>query len=271
MALLLTACAPAPVVLTEESRVTIPGSEASGLVWDADRGTFFVATDEGLIFEMERDGTVVQTLGLPGNNFEGMTQDPSTHLLYAVIEGKDRVLELQRDPLAAGREFTVSRKLDGEKVIHGGKEGFEGIAFVPNAASPEGGTFWVVNQVTADAKKPEPSAMLEIELPLRSEAGNSKKALKGTILRGYVPGSMGLSDIAFDAAHDELLVISDTENLLLRATRSGDIVARASIPGTNQEGVTVDDQGTLYLAEDRHDGIPILQLTPQPSSTTIGL
>jgi len=259
LVLFLFGCAPQDAqLLREVEKVEIPGREASGLTWHTGRETFFIVTDEGRVLEVSRGGTVVHDQEFPGLNFEGITFNPQSGMLYAAIEERDRIVEIDPDSLAVLREFAVSRKLDGSKVITGGKEGFEGIEFVPDASHPDGGTFFVVNQATGEGTKREPSAILEVDLPLHfTLPPDGKKLLKGEILRGFVSPFLGLSGIHFDSRSGHLFAISDTEDRLLEATLDGDIVRTSVLPGQNQEGVAMVD-GDFFIVQDEPATITFL-------------
>lgn len=259
LVLFLFGCAPEDAQLLHEiGKVEIPGREASGLTWHAGREILFIVTDEGRVLEVGRDGTVVHDQEFPGMNFEGITSNPQSGMLYAAIEGRDRIVEIDPDSLAILREFAVSRKLDGEKVITGGKEGFEGIEFVPDASHPDGGTFFVVNQATGGGTKREPSAILEVDLPLHlTLPPDGKKLLKGEILRGFVSPFLGLSGIHFDHGSGHLFAISDTEDRLLETTLEGKIIRTSVLPGQNQEGVAMVD-GDFLIVQDEPAIITLL-------------
>ena len=47
-----------------------------------------------------------------------------------------------------------------------------------------------------------------------------------------------------------LNVVSDADNILVEITLEGKIVKEYAFLGDNQEGITRDDQGFLYIAQD---------------------
>ena len=64
---------------------------------------------------------------------------------------------------------------------------------------------------------------------------------------------LGITDISglhYDAVSDQLLVISDGTNPFHQVTRAGQILRSYALPGQNQEGVTVDPAGHIYIAQD---------------------
>src|SRR3989344_3880627 len=252
----LCSCTRPFTMLPEVQKWSLEGKEGSGISFHEGRGTFFIVTDEGSVAEIDQDGTLLRIKNIGIDNMEGVTTDPLLGNLYAVIEGKDRIIEINPDTFEVLREFTINRKLEGEKLIHGGKEGFEGITFVPNSSHPQGGTFYVVNQATADASKKELSAVIELDLPIRLGEPTKKGVLKGTIVRAFATDVVDLSGIHFDDATRHLWVLSDTENLALEVTLDGAYVHRYGVPGDSQEGIT-SVEGMIYIVEDQPDGVVV--------------
>ncbi len=239
----------ATVHKTREIAFDMP--EASGITYASDSNTFYVVSDKGDIAQMDTEGAIVQKNNLENANFEGITRDVNTGMLYIVIEGKDRILQVDPNTLQSLGEFTVSRKLDGDKVVSGGKQGFEGITFVPDAQHPEGGTFFVVNQATPDQKKPEPSALLHIELPLRTASRNDTKEMKGKILGVSPMPFSDLSGVHYDEQSERLYVLSDSEKKILILGLDGKVYAQMNVSGANIEGITHDGERNIVIVEDQ--------------------
>lgn len=219
-------------------------AEGSGIIYVPERGTFFIASDQGRVAEMDKSGAILKSRNIAQDNFEGITYNPDSGLLYLVIEGKDRLLEMDTD-FHVRREFSVNRKFEKNTAIRGGRAGFEGAAFVPDKNNPSGGTFFVVNQVTEPNQK-EQSAVLEIDFPLHA----GQVEAKGRILNIYPLPYPDLSDIFYNPKTDRLLIISDAADTLIEVDRAGQIISTQKIQGKNQEGVTLDGQDNLYIIED---------------------
>jgi uncharacterized protein YjiK len=222
-------------------------NEPSGIVYHVARGTLFVVGDEGDICEIETDGRPVKQAHIRDADFEGVTYDPATGLLYVVIEGDDRILEVHPDELKVLREFEIERAFQGRMLLKPGGQGVECITFVPDAAHPQGGTFYIGNQSFDAAAEDDPSVICQVEVPLRDggPAGGEAK-----IVRYF---SLGIADFAafhYDAESDHLYVVSDANNMLLEMTRGGRVVDFWAFPGDNQEGIAMDPQGFVYIAQD---------------------
>ena len=226
--------------------------EPSGITYHPGRKTLFVVGDRGHIMEMRTDGTVLRKSRVKKADFEGVTCDPKTGLLYLADEEKDRILEVDPVSFAVRRRFKLELTFRGKTEPGENPRGLEAIAYVADAKHPEGGTFFVADQGKArvsDAGKPP--GLLEVSVPLRS---SGKKKAAATILNRYAPGVRDLSGLCFDDRRRSFLVVSDRENLLLeishRGKHRGKILRRWPLPGKNQEGVAQDTAGHLYIAQD---------------------
>jgi hypothetical protein len=219
-------------------------NEPSGICWHAQRGTLFVVGDEGDLCEIKTDGTLVKKKHIRSADFEGITHDPSTGLLYIAVEGEERILEIDPETFALRREFSLPRAFRGKSLLKPGGQGIEAITFVPVPDHPEGGFFYVANQSFNLRDRQDVSAVLRVELPLRSKDASPK------ILGYFEPGVVDLSGLHYDAATGHLFVISDATNTILEYARDRRPVSARSFPGDNQEGITVDGEGYIYIAQD---------------------
>jgi len=220
-------------------------NEHSGIVFHPERGTLFLAGDEGYVYEITKEGELlhyVQVVALA--DFEGITMDPSTGLLYVAVEGEEKVLELDPKTLEMKRTFTLPRSFQDTAVLAEGGEGIEAITFLPDPDHPEGGTFLVANQSFTLDTAVDGSAVFEVVLPLRNDTRDVE------ITRQHSPGVVDLSGLCYDSGTDRILLISGSMNLLFELTRDFSIVSVRPLPGDNQEGITLDDEGILYIAQD---------------------
>lgn len=223
--------------------------EPSGIFFHLKSGTLFVVGDLGDFCEIQTDGTLVRQKHIRDADFEGITYVPATGLLYIVVEGDDKILEVDPEKLEVLREFTVPRSFQGKVLIKKGGQGLESIVFVPDAEHPEGGTFFITNQAF-DFKDPEElSAVFQVELPLKSAAAADNN-LEAKILRYFSLGVIDLSAIHYDSASNLLYIVSDATNTLFEVTLAGKIVKFYAFPENDQEGITLDRENYMYIAQD---------------------
>jgi uncharacterized protein YjiK len=219
----------------------------SGIVFHAERRTLFVVGDKGDICEIQTDGTLAKGERIRHADFEGVTYDPSTGLLYIAIEGEEKIIEVDPDDFRVLREFEIDRTFKGSTVLKAGGDGIEAISFVPDSNHAEGGTFYVANQGFDLENREDPSAIFELDVPLRT---GSPQGGRGKIIRSISLNAVDLSGLYYDRRSDHIYVISGVGNTLFELARDGDILATYTLPGDNQEGIAVDESGLLYIAQD---------------------
>lgn len=221
--------------------------EPSGIVFHPERETLFVVGDEGEVCEIKRNGTLVKHKRIRAADLEGITCDSSTGLLYIAVEGEEKIIEIDPEDFRVQREFSLNRVFRGARVLKAGGQGIEAITFVPDRGHPEGGTFYVTNQGFDLADAEDPSAIFELEVPLKSGSGEENIA---TIVRYFSLGVIDLSGLYHDEMSGHLYVASDAMNRVFEITRQGDIVQSYDLPGVDQEGIAIDSEGFLYVAQD---------------------
>ena len=222
-------------------------AEPSGITYHPVRRSLFVADDSGSVHEINLHGVFIQAKGLNELDIEGITMNPRTGLLYAAVEDDETIIELEPQTLTIQRKFRIIRDFKGELLLKKGGMGIEAIAFVPNAAHPEGGTFWVGNQSFSLKAKAEPSVVCEVVAPLRTATAAVSEA---AIINAYKMNFIDISGLTYDPQDDVLVLISDTTNLLVEMDREGTILSKYLLPGDDQEGVTLDGLGYMYIAQE---------------------
>lgn len=220
-------------------------NEPSGIVYHEKRRTLFVVGDAGDLCEIKTDGTLIQQKHLRDGDFEGVTYDPATNLLYIAVEGEERILEVDPDSFAIIRSFTIPREVKGKTVMNEGGSGIESITFVPNSRLPHGGTFYVANQSFELTPSDNVSAIFEIEVPLKSKTETVARHI-----RMINPGIPDMSGLNYSSISNTLLVISDGSNSFFEISLTGVVKDGKAFPGENQEGIAFDTQGNIYVAQD---------------------
>ncbi len=232
-------------------------NEPSGIVFVPSRGSLFLVGDEGDICEMTTEGELLRQAALrPGADLEGITLVPESGLLYVAVEGEEKILEVEPESFAILREFTIPRSAGGEELFKAGGSGIEAICFVADASHPQGGTFFVANQSFSLEPGDERSLIVELELPLRTRAEGGQARIR----RWFEPGIIDISALHYEAATGHLLAISDAQNVLIRMTTDGRVLRTWALTGANQEGLTMDEGGLMYIAQDSGGVIKIRPL-----------
>jgi uncharacterized protein YjiK len=223
--------------------------EPSGICFHPSRKTLFVVSDEGEIAEIETDGSPVFRHEIPGD-LEGVTVNPQTGLLYVIIEGEDIILEFDPDKREVTRRFPLNRAFGGdpnfiEKKEEGYDNGIESIEFIEDGSHPEGGTFYIGNQW-------DPPRVIEVFVPLKS---SKEKESRARILRVLPLEMNDPAAMFYDSKTGLLNVVSDADNILVEITLDGEIVREYAFLGDNQEGITRDDEGYLYITQDMGENL----------------
>ena len=137
------------------------------------------------------------------------------------------------------RQFTVSRKLNGEEYIQAGGNGFEGIEYVPQeGAQPP--CFILANQ-------DDPHCLVRISADDAMRADGTEVALQ----QAWPLPEINTGELYYDPAANELWVVHSWMNLLeVLDARTMDVLRWEVIPGCAQEGVALDGQGRLWVGSD---------------------
>lgn len=231
-----------------------PIAEPSGITYHTVRNTIFVVSDEGELHEMRRDGRPVRSRSLKQTDLEGITMNPSTGMLYAVVEGDDAILEISPLTFEITRKFGINRGFEGRELLRKGGMGLEAITFVVDDAHPEGGTFWVGNQSFSLKPDREPSIVCQVAVPLSSTEPTPPE---GQITSFFPLSIIDISGLAYDTSRHCLVVVSDTTNLLVEVTRDGTVLRQHLLPGNDQEGIALDQEGFMYIAQENGEVIKI--------------
>lgn len=221
----------------------------SGIVFYPKRKTLFAVSDNGRLSEIKTDGTLIQKEEIRKKaDFEGVTYSPATEMLYIAVEGEEIILEVDPETLEAKRDIPIDRMFEGQVLLSPDGNGIEGITFVSAGDGATHGSFYLVNQ-SDELVGSDPSIVFEVEI---DHTANEPKA---RIRRHFSVGVTDLSGIQYTPSGRRLLIISDANNLLLEVSLEGQVLETYEIPGKKQEGITVDENGFLYIAQDRDEAL----------------
>ena len=129
------------------------------------------------------------------------------------------------------------------------------MTFVPDAGDPEGGLFYAGLQ--ADGKI----------YTFRLEIATSSTSTKVTHVDTIVPvaGRTDISGLHYDVGNEVLYAIFDSDDKLRAMEADGTLLIEWDLPGSDQEGVTLEGT-TLFIAEDYGPaGGDVLKYSPFPA------
>lgn len=262
----------------------VSGLEASAVTYARDRGSLFFVGDEGTgVLEISRTG---QTLGAMRFNWAGTgsSKHDTEGLTYLgdgrLVVSEERLYDAYRFSYTAGGTANLAEASVSISNANVGNNGLEGISY-----DPRDGSFVSIKQ----------------DIPEDILAGGLTFGPGGsgvsTMMQLFDPTSMGLATLSDvqtlagvdaligTAAADHLLVLSLGSRKLVEVNRSGQVLSffdlSAVLPHNAIEGVTIDENGTIYLvAEQIQDGSDIspdlksqliVLTTPVPEPETYAL
>jgi len=258
----------------------VSGLEGSAITYAQDRGTLFWVGDEGSgVIEMSLTG---QALGSMAFNWAGTasTNNDTEGLTYVgngqLVVGEERLYDAYKFSYSAGGTATLANSYASISNASVGNNGFEGLSY-----DQRDGSFVTIKQQS-------PQDIRAGNLTFSNTGGTSSMgdplSATGQMFNPSLMGVTTLSDVqtlssfaalSGSAAADNLLVLSLGSKKLLEVNRSGqimsslDLTAAALASGNSElanilnrnaiEGVTIDQNGTIYLIaeQDQLAGAPI--------------
>jgi hypothetical protein len=213
--------------------------ETSGAVWHSGNQNLYLVSDEGVLLAMNAAGTISNSWTV-GGDLEGVTlADPESDFIYLGIEDTFSIQEFNLITGSVTRTFDLSAWMGGGSV----SSGLEALTFVSHGAGTEGGYFYAGLQRNGN--------IFSFELPIASSTTSTDVTHIQTI--GAINNVSDISDMHYDAGTDVLYAIFDNANLLRAMRPDGTLLQEWTLPGNDQEGLTL--HGTdLYIGEDYGGG-----------------
>ena len=215
--------------------------EASGIVWHPALGRLFAVGDRGTLAELEPSGRVLERHRVKGNLEDVAVHGPSGRLVL-LAEKKGELVVWDPATSSETARFTLDVAAILGKEQADPNQGFEGITFRDEQGSPGGGTFYLVHQ-----RKPARLVSLAFDPtgPARTIGAQD------VVARHSLKPFEDLTAVTWSETLGRLLVIADSDDRLLVVTPAGTIGAVFSLPGGQQEGLALESDGTLWVADER--------------------
>ncbi len=219
-------CSDADKVTREEKTGIIAEiSEASGICYVEKTDTLFVVGDDGKIYEMQTNGTILKEkkIATDDNDFEGITYHESEDLLLIAVEGVDNILIIDRKSLTSKRDVNIKR---GDILTKDKKNGLEGITIIDEE-------IYLSNQSN-------PAVIIQIDSIDQNQA---------EILEIYNHSYENIAGLASSGGF--LYMLSDHSNEIIKYDiRQNETLTVSKLLKGSWEGIAFDKNGYIYLADD---------------------
>ncbi len=209
--------------------------EASGICFSPKSKTLFVVSDKGVLYEIAKDGKILQKERIGHYDLEGVACDDKNDRLLLVDEGKDNLLIIGRKNFKLRKKLNIRREYKGEMLLKKDKHhGLEGIALYLDKVL-------LANQSNKKYPAVDPSIIVQID-------ANVSRA-KVPIEQIYNPHKKDISGLCY---HDNYLyMVSDNkDNIIKYDLKTQKVIMKVKLPIFAQEGVAFDDEGYVYFADD---------------------
>jgi uncharacterized protein YjiK len=215
--LTLTACSQEP---NQPANLIATIPEASGIDYCKESNTLIVANDEGTYYEITPQGAIIATQKLGNYDLEGVVCEEEL-MVFAVEKG-----ELLVVPRSEPKINRLKLKGQGYKLTK--KAGIEGITKIGNHY-----------YLSIQSKEKKNAKLLKVKL-----GANHAKVVE--VIEHGIIDSAGLSYFK-----KKLYIVSDKKDkLYVYDLKRHKILKRVKLPKFAQEGVTFDDKGDIYFAND---------------------
>jgi uncharacterized protein YjiK len=226
-------------VLGKPERVAPGVKEPSGVAFDARRGHLFVVGDEGSLVEITLNGQPVRSFSIGGDLEDVAVHTPTGDLLL-LLERESELLLFDPEQKAEKKRWKLPRAALLGTEPSAKNSGFEGLAFKEDAGSPGGGIVLLTHQRT-------PPMVVALTFDPAREAG----ALEAGAVLWRKSVSEDLTAITWSAELQRLLVIAEKKDRLILLGSDGSIERQIPLPGMTQEGLALDGDGCLWIADDQ--------------------
>lgn len=205
------------IKLTPVKQVSIKVSEPSDICYSPKSDTFFVVSDNGILFEVDRNGKAIRKLNQKDTDFEAVYCNDKN--VYAVDESGRTIYEY---------DIQTLKLVNSTYIAHNGprNKGFESFTF--------------------DASRNKFLLITESDPILVFELDTNLNVTKKTDI------STVASDISSARFYkDSLYLLSDEEMLLIKVNPiTYEVIKKWTLPVINPEGLAFDKDGNILITCD---------------------
>jgi uncharacterized protein YjiK len=214
--------------------------EPSGVAFHPRLRRLFAIGDEGTLAELDPNGKRIDSRPFTGNLEDVTVHDPTGDLVLLLEQESQLVLY---DPVAH-REKKRWR-MDATAILgqapQEANQGFEGIAFRPERGRAGGGVFYLAHQRT-------PAMVVGLSFDPAASAGSLGA---GNVVTRWPLDFEDLTAVAYAPTIDRILVLSDKADRILVLGQDGRVESEVPVPGIQQEGLAVAENGDIWIADDK--------------------
>lgn len=206
-----------PTKLKPVRSISVNIPEPSDICYNPKTDTFFIVSDNGILFETDKEGQVLRKVNDKGADYEGVFSDDKN--TYALSETHRTIAVYDNESLRKIR--TLSIPYSGAR-----NKGFEAITFNKSKNS-----FIVLTEK-------DPLLLFELDSDFK--------------VKNQIDLAAVASDISAATWHNDFLwLLSDESMLLLKLNPlTYEVVEKWSLPVINPEGLTFDAAGNLMITCD---------------------
>ena len=218
--------------------------EPSGIAFHPRSGHMFVVGDDGTLAELDGAGKNIRTLHVE-KQLEDVVYHPPSGGLLLVSEKKSELILIDSATGKERRRWKINTAAVLGSPPTGANEGFEGLAFRPDASRPGGGIIYLSHQRA-------PAVVVGVAFDTGSNATIDAAAV---VSRWTITGYDDLTAVTYVPSIDRLVVIADSQDRMLVLGPDGAVEKEIPIPGEQQEGLAFDGSGAMWIADDKDKSV----------------
>jgi uncharacterized protein YjiK len=226
-----------------------PFYEVSAVTWSRATGTLFMVEDEGnRIYQTSTNGNFIDKMTLSGfADTEGLTWVSGSNFVIT----EERLRDAYQFTYSGGGAMTRGSLQSADLGSTVGNIGVEGISYDPvhdNYVFVKEKTPAEVNQASIAFGTPGTVASTFLFDPTNASTFTD---ISDVQVLARVNSLVGTPD------QDNLLVLSQESKQLRELSRTGALLSYFDLPGnlSNSEGVTIDDDGNIYVVDEGPEGV----------------